>query len=484
MSRPLRLLISILFIAHISVAQTKAPIYSYQKFSADTVKHSIEALTKELSLKHPGFYRYNSIENFNKYIDSVNATIHDSLSELEVFRKLKPVIVKIGCLHTGISLPLVYKNYLNGQPNLFPFKLYFSNNKVYIVKNYSSTKAILSGDEIISINGQDMDKIISQLLTLIPSDGYNLTMKYRSMNLQFPLWYRDIDLTENFSVVIKQNNIEKTYQIKGEKYSDISQDGFLKEPVWTKQLDFKLDKDFAVLTIHSFAKTEIKKTDQNFKNFIDKAFLELASKNIRNLIVDLRDNTGGSDPFAAYFTSYFFDKPFRYWDRIEVTEAIAKEIKGPGLRLFYNKPIRKDSSWLWLKGKHVDDFDFYEVQNPAKNNFKGRTYILINGFCLSSCADVAAVLSYNKKAIFIGQETGGGYQGNNSGMIPDSRIDPFGFKLTVPLQKFYNYVDTSKNIGRGTMPDYPLNMTIEDILKGDDIEMVFAVDMIKKGDNN
>jgi C-terminal processing protease CtpA/Prc len=213
------------------------------------------------------------------------------------------------------------------------------------------------------------------------------------------------------------------------------------------------------------------------------AFLELASKNIRNLIIDLRDNTGGSDPFAAYFTSYFFDKPFRYWDRIEVTEAIAKEIKGPAIKLFYYKPVRKDSSWLWLKGKHVDDFDFYEVQKPAINNFKGRTYILINGFCTSSCADVAAVLSYNKKALFIGQETGGGYQGNNSGMIPETKVDPFGFKLTVPLQKFYNYVDTSKNIGRGTMPDHPLSMTIEDILKGDDMEMAFAVDLIKKGDN-
>lgn len=67
---------------------------------------------------------------------------------------------------------------------------------------------------------------------------------------------------------------------------------------------------------------------------------------------------------------------------------------------------------------------------------------------MSSCADVAAILSYNKKAIFIGQETGGGYQGNNSGMIPDSKMQPFNFTLSVPLQKYFNYVDTSKNIGR------------------------------------
>jgi hypothetical protein len=480
----LRLLVAVLFIGHLSFAHDPAPLVSYQKFPCDTVKHTINVLTRELSLKHPGFYRYYSKDYFKKYIDSVNATISDSLTEIEVYRKIKSIISKISCLHTGVSLPPAYKNYLDGRPNLFPFKLYFDGDKTYIVKNYSTVNDISPGDELISINGRDVKNIIAQLFTLIPSDGYNLTMKYRSLNLQFPSWYRVIDLTEDFTVVIRHEHIERTYQISGERYNDLSADGFLKEPTEAKELEFKPDKDFAVLTIHSFSKSDMKKTDQHFKTFIDEAFLQLATGNIKNLIVDLRDNTGGSDPYAAYFTSYFFDKPFRYWDRVEVTGAIAKEIKGPAIRLFYNKPVQKDSIWLWQKGKHVNDFDFYEVQKPAKNNFKGRTYILINGFCMSSSADVAAILSYNKKAVFIGQETGGCYQGNNSGMIPETRVDLFDFNLSVPLQKFYNYVDTSKNIGRGTMPDHPINPRIQDILKGDDIEMAFAIDLIKKKGKN
>jgi len=44
---------------------------------------------------------------------------------------------------------------------------------------------------------------------------------------------------------------------------------------------------------------------------------------------------------------------------------------------------------------------------------------------MSSCADVVAILSYNKKALFIGDETGGGYQGNNSGMTPETKVQPF-----------------------------------------------------------
>ena len=481
MTRQLLLLILTLFVGHISIAQTQTSKFAYQKFSADTVKSTVDEMTKELSIKHPGFYRYNSKDDFNKYIDSIKSTIKDSLTELESFLKLKPIITKIHCLHSGISLPKEYKDYLNQQPNLFPFQVYFNDNKAYVVKNYSATTSILAGDEILSINGQSIDKITAQLLSLIPSDGYNLTMKYRTLYLQFPSWYRSIDLSENFATVIKQNNIEKTYQIKGAKFNDIVQDGFLREPARTKQLEFKIENNIGFLTIHSFAQTDIKKTKQDFKEFIDQTFTEIKTNKIQNLIVDLRDNTGGSDPYAAYFTSYFFDKPFRYWDRIEVTDAIAKEIKGVVLKLYYRKPIQKDNVWLWQKAKRVRDFDFYEEQKPAQNNFSGKTYVLINGFCMSSCADVAAILSFNKKATFIGQETGGGYQGNTSGMIPDSKVQPFDFTLTVPLQKYFNSVDTLKNIGRGTMPDHAVNMTINEILKGEDKELQTTLDLIKSG---
>jgi C-terminal processing protease CtpA/Prc len=481
MIKYLLLLSTSLLAGYGSRAQLQGSTFATEKFSADTIKTTIDDITKELSLKHPGFYRYNSREDFKTYIDSVKSTITDSLTLLQAFVKIKLVVSNINCLHTGLSLSREYKTYLNQQPNLFPFQLYFTGNRSYVVKNHSANPSVQAGAEIISINGQPMDKIIARLLPLIPSDGYNQTMKYRALYLQFPSWYRSIDLAESFNIVVKQNNVETAYGVKGEKWSAIAEEGFLIEPVHKKQLEFRMENNTAVLTIHSFAQTAIKKGGQDFKDFIAAAFTEIKTNKIQNLIVDLRDNTGGSDPFAASFTSYFFDKPFRYWDRVEVTEAVAKEIKGLALKLYYRKPIQKDSTWLWQKAKHVHDFDFYEEQMPAKNNFTGSTYVLINGFCMSSCADVAAILSYHKKAFFIGEETGGGYQGNNSGMTPESKVQPFNFTLTVPLQKYFNAVDTSKNIGRGTMPDYAINYTMEDILKGEDKELQFTFNLIKSG---
>ena len=478
MTKSIFLIFVTLIFVQISLAQKHVSKYAFEKFPADTVLKIIDDVAKELSAKHPGFYRYNSKEEFDHFIDSIKNTVKDSLTEMEAYLKLKPIISKIDCIHTGLSLPQEYKDYLNENPNLFPFQLFCLGSKSFVVKNHSNCESILAGDEIVSINGQRMERIIPKLFQLIPSDGYNLTRKYRALFYQFPGWYRSIDLTESFRVVARHHNIESTYQIAGKKFKDIAEEGFLVEPVRAKQLEFRIENNIGYLSIHSFARTEINRCNQNFRNFMVQTFSQLKELNIKNLVVDLRDNTGGSDPYAAYFTSYFFDKPFRYWDRIEVTQAVANEIKGAALKLYYRKPVLRDSIWLWQSARHSDEFDFYKEQKPASNNFKGKVYILINGFCMSSCADVIAILSYNKKATLIGQETGGCYQGNNSGMIPDTQVKPFDFTLSVPLQKYVNYVDRSVNIGRGTMPDYAVNWTIDDILKGDDLELDLANKLI------
>jgi len=85
MGRPLLLLIVVLFIGRITLAQLQTSKFVAQKFSADTVRDKIDKITKELSLKHPGFYRYNSRDDFNKYIDSIKSEVKDSLTELESF---------------------------------------------------------------------------------------------------------------------------------------------------------------------------------------------------------------------------------------------------------------------------------------------------------------------------------------------------------------------------------------------------------------
>jgi hypothetical protein len=450
-----------------------------KKYHPDSLRHWTKSIMDGLSLKHPGFYRYTSKEIFDHLTDSTAQTISDSLNQLEYYKKLKPLFAKIGCLHTSVTLSSDYYPYFDKTPTLLPFEVFIGENShVFIAKNHSSNNEIQAKSELLSINRKPINEIIRTLFNSIPSDGKNETLKVLVLNHHFALWYQTIiEASEYFDVEILADGKVIETRVKGVTKEVFPTMESL-ESADKKQLDFVVNDGIGILTVHTFAKSVIKKNGQNFKRYVKATFKELKSKRINDLVIDLRYNTGGTDGNAAFLASYFFDASFRYWEKIEVTEAIAKEIKGI-YKLFYKKPVQKDNSFYWRKTWVTKEFDYYETQKHAKNSFTGKTYLLTNGLCMSSCSDFIAILQHNKKAKVVGQETGGGFQGNNSGMMPTAKI-PTDLIVTVPLQKYTNAVDLTKNFGRGTIPDYQLTPTFDDWVNKKDIEMEFVLQLIKR----
>ena len=55
---------------------------------------------------------------------------------------------------------------------------------------------------------------------------------------------------------------------------------------------------------------------------------------------------------------------------------------------------------------------------------------------------------------------------------------PTGLQITVPLLKYTNAVDQTKNFGRGTIPDYELKLNLDDWISQKDVEMDFVLRLI------
>ncbi|MCJ8210648.1 S41 family peptidase [Mucilaginibacter sp. RS28] len=448
------------------IAQTSKSFNPQQTITADSARHSIKELLDEMAKKHPGFYRYTPKAEFNHFIDSSLSAIQGPMDELTYFRTLKPLIAKIRCVHTGVSLPEQYINFLNEQPNMLPLDVYFTDEKAYLIKNYSNNSAVPVGAELLSINGHPITAIKTQLFEMISSDGFNETWKYQAINNRFAQVYRtNYKVSDSFKIRVATNQGEKEFDLPAVRNDQIPVPAAMdlgKHP----RLSFNKKDSVAILTIRSFGETDIKAGGQQFKKFIAGVFKELKAQHTGKLVIDLRNNTGGSDPNAALLCRYLIDRPFRYWDRIEVTEPFALSIKGSA-KLVYGKPLKADSGYLWRKSKFTREFDFYEPQQPEDDVYRGKLVVLINGACLSSCADVAAVLQYNKRATMVGEETGGDYGGNNSGLIPEAQV-AFGIKVSIPLLKYINAVDQNKNFGHGTTPDIIVEPSLSDILTGRD----------------
>lgn len=121
----------------------------------------------------------------------------------------------------------------------------------------------------------------------------------------------------------------------------------------------------------------------------------------------------------------------------------------------------------------------YEGDSVGDNNFKGDISILISGLTFSGGSEFAALAKNHTTAKFIGEETGGGYYGNTSGSdvfytLPNTRLTG-----RIPLCKFVVQVkDDSIPFGHGLVPDYHVQPTIGDYLKGRDVEMAYAKKMM------
>ena len=460
-------------------AQVISAFNPQEKFPADSLRIWTKELMTGIEVGHPGFYRYTTKKQFDRIIDSTTQTIEGSLNTIEYYRKLKPLIAQIGCLHTGVALSEDYSNYLEETYSLLPLQVFIDENKsLFISENLSNNKELQTKSKIISINGKSSAEILRLLLKAIPSDGYNETLKIRLLNYRFASWYQSaIECTNSFEVQVLQNEKLKTFQLKGTSedrfptYESISESN-------KEQLDFKIEDDIAFLKVRSFAKSTIKENGQNYKKYLKNVFKNLKEQNVKKLVIDVRNNTGGTDGNAVLLARYFFDQPFRYWDKIEVTKETAEQITGIH-RLFYKKPVKIDSLYRWFKALQTNEFDYYETQDPSKLNFTGEVYILTNGLCMSSCSDFVAILSDNNIAKVIGQETGGGFQGNTSGMMPENPI--YGnMIMTIPIQKYTNAVDPKKNFGRGTIPNFKTYPTLEEWITKKDVEMTFIIDYLNK----
>ena len=79
-------------------------------------KFELEELTKDYAVMrtaleeaHPGIYRYTTKEKLDLLFDRLQTDFNTTMTEIEFFRFIAPVIVQIRCGHTGISQKKIYK---------------------------------------------------------------------------------------------------------------------------------------------------------------------------------------------------------------------------------------------------------------------------------------------------------------------------------------------------------------------------------------
>ncbi len=479
-------------------------------FSKKKMRKDLEVF-KNIRIKaNSGLYKYRS----KKEIDSMYNWAEKEIENLNTYRDFYNLICLLtdfeGSLHNDTYLPSkLFKSMKAEQSGYFPYPLKLIEGR--LVLNFKTAEIPL-GSEILSVNNHKTGEIIPKFYKYYTTDGINKTGKTIGINRNFSRYYRlHYGLEDTFTINFRKPNTQKVEKItiKSVGYSTYYNNFKNRHSYNFDRLahgEPKLDEIYTykninattgILTINSFSigSNEDSEEHKQYAAFLDSVFVQINKSKIKNLIVDVRQNGGGTDPNDLISYSYLTQRNFtenkeawisfkkipylRYYD-----SSIPKFLRPFGVRK-YNKlfqkefPIEKDGKF-YQSGASND----HKIRNPNKNAFKGKIYLLISPRVASAGSLFAAMVAGNSNTITIGEETMGGYYGHNGHagfdyLLPKSKIGTSFFMINleqdVPKKanQFYN---------RGIIPDYNIPQTFEDFMKNEDTQMNFTLDLIKNNE--
>lgn len=163
---------------------------------------------------------------------------------------------------------------------------------------------------------------------------------------------------------------------------------------------------------------------------MDSAFSYIIARKYENLIVDLRDNPGGSVEAGLSFASHVADSSF--YSGIFLTQRWFEKNKGLPEQKDYEKlPVFTEANFnLLIEGIHNQPGLCLKIV-PAKTKYTGKLFILVNSGTASACEPIVYGLKQHKRAVVVGEKTAGAMLSGEFFKLKE------GFSLMLPTADYY-----------------------------------------------
>lgn len=499
-------IVSILIISCRSVTYYNALVD--KKIAPDLLKQDADEAFNNLKKYHPELYLYTSEQQLTYKFDSLKTTINEPLTANEFFFKLAPVISQVKEGH--LRLRPISKKYTaseekslkNKTPLLGQLNYRIINEKLFILSSNNKSIKIKQGSEVLKIGNDSVADLISKYKKLINSDGYNTTyQKYNLNDIFFKFYTLEKGILDSVTLQIKQDNL--TQQVALIRSEESKENIKAKEDLIKTATDKRIndynavsntynrsmkfmapDSSIAYMKIKVFSATAASK-------FYKKTFTELQKGKTKYLILDIRNNLGGSLSEINTLYSYLAKEKFTLIKTPEMNFKTAALHRN----YFYGQsPIMNVVSSVAYPGfilanyaisKKGKDGKYYFNEFSAKptdikaDAFGGEIFVLINGSSFSASAVLAAKLQNDQRATLVGEETGGAHDATVAGFYNTITLKNSQLKLPIGLLLIQPNVKP-QNKNRGVIPDIPLSPSFNQITDNKDQELDWILNFIKK----
>ncbi len=378
-------------------------------------------------------------------------------SEEQLFRALSPLLRGIGEGHLSLARSEGMGCRYRETAQLLPLDLLWRDDGAYVTAGYGDAVDVLAGSRLLSVNGAGYRAMLAEMMRTSAHDGDNHTGVMRDR------------LGRGYATVRQwMHGNEPGYRVRLQLPDGKRVTRWLapvpvsarpappEDPAPVATLSW-IDAETAYLYVPTFSNRRYRGAGAEYRKTMQGIFEQLAARGATKLILDLRDNGGGSEPNESILLSYLIAEPFRKYasvrsrpNRLQVTSLSGK--------LFEQDIYDADELQTVEAGPNGDLLRInappeglmtrWEKASPV---YTGQLVVLAGGYTFSGGAELASMLRATNRGLFVGEEVGGTHGGNTSGYKWEITLPNSGMEIGVPLLAF-RFVWPEPHPNHGAMP--------------------------------
>ena len=279
------------------------------KIAPEDLLHDFAIVTRLIETGSPHPFYITGRRGYDALKAGIKERLKDSLTKEEFFRLVYPLVKSLKDPHYSIAPVMTDTDSLESR--YFPFSVFIENDSIFIDENFGTqADQDLHGKYVSSINGERTYDILSRLhqgvvysATEIPYINYTLELSFGKllhtllgMKGQFDI---EIDGHMHTYDGVPVNLLKK--RIAGALYDSII------------HVD---EKQIGYLRIQDLNPGDAKEWDVKLSAF----FQKLSLLKVRKLIIDMRDNFGGSSALTRKLINYITSNEYSLGEKVAHSE--------------------------------------------------------------------------------------------------------------------------------------------------------------------
>lgn len=454
-------------------------------------QRDVALLRRALETVHPGLYRYTPKPAIDAAFSRLEAATSKPITDLALHREIALMLATIHCDHTKPEMSEALTRFRETHPTHLPLRFQLIEGRMIVVSNDGQPGGPPVGSEILAINGK---AVPSLLLTIAPTVAYDGTTDQAiaakiaddsdlmgdNFNEYYPTFF---GFPEQWQILWKSigaatPTLTTLRPIGFGAWQGLKVPGAPYRSNFYDAITWRMSGKTARLQIDTFVNY---RAPVQATTFLGGFFKSMQKAGTDHLILDLRNNGGGSEDVSVALGRYLIPRPFlwskpirykatRYGDLEQFFETWGdREAR-------FNPPMaaftKTTDGWYEripaLQGRDISDADSTFIQQPvADGAFKGRLTIISGPRNGSGATRTIAQLKEKVGAAVIGEDSAGSAEGPTAGSIFLLGLPASGLKVRIP--EAWNRTDIRRWApGKGVVVDRLVLPTLADFQAGRD----------------